>query len=112
MPTAAPRACPVQGCPSLVSRTQPCPQHARRPFQSPRSLKGSTRAWRRRRLQVLMQNPLCVDCTAEGRVGAATEVDHIIPVAQGGTDEDDNLAGRCHAHHHAKTVRERRHAAP
>ena len=109
-PQAAPRPCPVPGCPSLVTRTQSCPKHPRRPFQTPRSLQGSTRRWRRRRLQVLMRNPLCVDCQAEGRVTAATEVDHIVPVSQGGTDDDDNLAGRCHAHHHAKTVRERRRA--
>ena len=35
--------------------------------------------WQRERLQYLAQHPLCVTCTKQGRVTAATVVDHIIP---------------------------------
>ena len=33
----------------------------------------------------------------------SVEVDHIIPVSQGGTDERDNLQGACHDCHEEKT---------
>ena len=35
--------------------------------------------WRRLRLRILADEPLCRFCAAEGRVTAATEVDHIDP---------------------------------
>jgi len=38
----------------------------------------------------------------------ATEVDHIVPLSQGGPDEWDNLQGLCHDCHAAKTAREMR----
>ncbi|WP_247360100.1 HNH endonuclease signature motif containing protein [Ralstonia pseudosolanacearum] len=38
----------------------------------------------------------------------ATEVDHIVPKARGGTDDDDNLQAINVECHRAKTVRERR----
>lgn len=36
----------------------------------------------------------------------ATEVDHIVPHAEGGTDEDSNLEAICGPHHKAKTAEE------
>lgn len=51
---------------------------------------------RKRRLAA---EPLCRDCKAKGIIRAATVPDHIIPLAQGGTDTDDNvqcLCGPCH----------------
>ncbi len=56
------------------------------------------------RAQVLMRAPLCVHCETEGRVALADEVDHIIPIAKGGTDDTDNLQGLCHDHHARKTA--------
>ena len=41
--------------------------------------RGYDAAWRRMRLQVLAAEPLCRFCAAEGRVTAATDVDHIEP---------------------------------
>ena len=41
----------------------------------------------------------CAECAALGRVRIATEVDHIIPKAEGGTDDPSNLRainGDCH----------------
>lgn len=57
---------------------------------------------RRRRL---MAEPLCRDCQAEGRVTEATVPDHIVPLAHGGTDTDDNIRCLC-AEHHAKRTAE------
>lgn len=51
---------------------------------------------RRRRL---MAEPLCRLCSAKGRITASTVPDHIVPLALGGTDTDDNircLCAECH----------------
>ena len=40
--------------------------------------------------------------------GQATTVDHVIPVAEGGTHNDDNLAAICQPHHDIKSEAERR----
>lgn len=37
---------------------------------------------------------------------AATDVDHIVPAALGGGDEDSNLESLCRWHHNQKTGRE------
>lgn len=38
-------------------------------------------------------------CTEAGRVYAATVVDHIKPLALGGSDDDVNTRNLCEAHH-------------
>ena len=52
--------------------------------------RGSTRAWRKVRAEVLARDRRCYYCG-----GAATEVDHVIPVAKGGTDDRSNLVPAC-----------------
>lgn len=42
---------------------------------------------------------LCEMCRAAGRVEHATRVDHIKPLAQGGSDEDGNTRNLCEPHH-------------
>ena len=56
---------------------------------------------------VFTEHPLCVDCEAEGRYVAATDVDHIIPAREyaGSFYDPSNFASLCHAHHSAKTAR-------
>jgi 5-methylcytosine-specific restriction enzyme A len=57
--------------------------------------------------------PLCVDCTGETpvRFTLATELDHIIPLEQGGLDFDVDMGlnrqGLCSRHHEIKTARDR-----
>jgi len=51
------------------------------------------------RLRRLTAEPLCRDCKAKGRITVATVPDHILPIALGGKDTDDNvrcLCGSCH----------------
>lgn len=50
---------------------------------------------------------LCVLCQAQGRATQAEEVDHIVPLEQGGTDDEANLQSVCRPCHRTKTVRER-----
>ena len=58
------------------------------------------------RAHVLSQSPLCVKCESKGRITAATEVDHVIPLHQGGTDDFDNLQALCHDCHAEKTAQD------
>ena len=56
-------------------------------------------------------------CTATRNDGTrcpapATDVDHITPASQGGTDDDTNLAALCKWHHDRKTGREANAARP
>lgn len=57
------------------------------------------RKWMRLRHVVLVEDPVCKICNRK----ASTQVDHIIPVSKGGTDDRDNLQGACEACHEDKT---------
>ncbi len=65
----------------------------------------SQRAWRVLRMRVLHRdNFRCqnIDCGKAGRL----EVDHIIPLSQGGREHTDNLQTLCRDCHIRKTARE------
>ena len=62
-----------------------------------------------RRKRWLYAHPLCVTCEAQGRVRAAVELDHIIPLSKGGADDESNLAGLCHLCHELKSLAEKGH---
>lgn len=49
---------------------------------------------------------LCQACKANGKIRAASEVDHIRPKADGGTDDINNLQAICKQCHVAKSARE------
>ena len=64
---------------------------------------------RGRRLQairemVLTGNPLCAICEQQGLLTAATQVDHIVALANGGPDEEANMQGLCADCHRTKTA--------
>ncbi len=52
---------------------------------------------------VLLEEPLCRQCLAEGRTTQAREVDHIIS-RSGGTDDRANLQALCRQCHKQKTA--------
>lgn len=66
-------------------------------------------ALRRRRLDTASW--CCQDCEAAGKVEAATVVDHIVPLALGGADEDANCRALCDECHRKRTAEQfgRRH---
>jgi 5-methylcytosine-specific restriction enzyme A len=76
----------------LIDRGSYCAGHA------PRG--GSTRAWRKVRASILAANQVCAEC---GR--PAAHVDHIQPIAHGGTDHPANLRALCAACNLAKADR-------
>ncbi|WP_366512945.1 HNH endonuclease [Sphingomonas telluris] len=52
----------------------------------------------------LAKQPLCEDCLAQGRYTEAKTPDHIVPLAQGGTDTDDNIRCLCKPCHDKRTA--------
>lgn len=102
--------CRYAGCTALVGLGAYCELHkgerdkvtdAKRPSAAKR---GYDAAWRRLRLVKLAMNPLCEECQVHDRVVAASEVDHIRPLADGGLDELDNLRSLCKSCHSRKTA--------
>ena len=110
MPQRAPTACRRPGCRGLVrggvcSVCGPQRQHGREDYDERRgnaASRGYDAKWRKLREQVLYQQPLCVMCGA-----VAVDVDHIIPIRQGGPVlAVDNLQPLCRQCHVRKTTRE------
>ena len=110
-PYAPARACRVQGCRHVVTHDTPCSDHPSiagyrwgKAGQQTARLNGHQNTLARKRL--FARHPLCVMCEAEGRTSAAVIRDHIVPLAEGGTEDDANCQGLCQAHHDAKTHEE------
>lgn len=112
MPWAVPRPCTTPGCRHM----QPCPTHARRqrpryrdtrPNSYQRGYGGA--AWTKTRMHVLHRDRVCAFCGeevwADGKPLKGATVHHIIPKADGGSDDESNLTAchkRCHDHHHGR----------
>lgn len=85
MPVRPRRPCNHPGCPELVSDGQYCEQHKKEKQKQQDEQRGSAASrgydsrWQKARLAYLREHPLCVQCHKEGRVVAASVVDHIIP---------------------------------
>ena len=63
--------------------------------------------WTKLREHILLRDAyLCRPCAILGHTTAATEVDHITPKSQDGTDDAENLQSICKDCHKAKTKQE------
>lgn len=58
---------------------------------------------RKIREMVRAEQPLCPECQRAGQVRGWDELDHIVPLHLGGTDDRANLVGLCRLHHDRKT---------
>lgn len=117
--------CRQPGCSELTNGPGYCEKHADQAVGWNRSHgdkssaeRGYGAAWRRKRERVLQRDcSVCQPCLMEGKVHAATEVDHKINKAEarrrGWTeaqiDDESNLWAINVDCHKAKTARERRH---
>lgn len=65
------------------------------------------RPWRRKRDRILARDcHQCQPCRRKGFVVLADEVDHIVALSEGGTDDESNLEAICNPCHKDKTQRE------
>jgi len=115
MPRLAPKPCNHTGCPNLTQGRY-CDDHADQHkhnwqddrYRGTRQQRGYGKEWQRIRAARLRQDHyLCQVCIKQDRTTPATEVDHIISKANGGTDHIDNLQSICKQCHRSKTARER-----
>ncbi|MEU7863497.1 HNH endonuclease signature motif containing protein [Nonomuraea sp. NPDC049141] len=111
--TLANRICNVSGCHGIVTKGGRCatdqPKDTRKPWARVSARNASRPSdWRRRRRFVLTRDRgVCYVCRRPG----ATEVDHVVPVARGGSHDYSNLKAICPTCHKVKTLTERRRAA-
>lgn len=115
MPTRARRACGWPGCPELTAG-QFCQQHSQQQQQEIDAARGSASSrgydyrWKKIRAMQLARFPLCKDPYGRhrqhGGIVPANEVDHIVPLSQGGSNSFDNLQSLCKTCHSIKTARE------
>lgn len=70
--------------------------HERRIYHTP--------LWRRLRAAVFRRDGgLCRECLRQGRVAPGTEVDHVVPLSEGGGNDLANLQLLCRECHRRKT---------
>lgn len=69
------------------------------------------RTLQRLRARMFAMDPLCAECRRQGRVRKWDELDHIIPLFEGGSNDDHNLQGLCYECHGIKTAEENLRAA-
>jgi 5-methylcytosine-specific restriction endonuclease McrA len=95
MPRRPPRVCPL--CRGLITGGRCSCRPARSGSHSP----PGTHAWRKLRKVKLDVNPMCERCHRR----PATEVDHVVPLAEDPTRRNDwdNLQSLCHDCHRQKT---------
>lgn len=115
MPVRSKRPCSVPGCPRLTDERW-CEEHTKnknvaRPYDLNRgnsAERGYDNDWRKLRIVALKRDHyLCQRCLKEDKLVAATDVDHIVPLADGGERLDlDNLCSLCKACHSRKTAME------
>lgn len=100
-PPSACHRCGVRGCEQHTGQDE-------RPFSAAR--RGYDRQWRRFRLAVLAEDPLCRFCLERGQYTPAEHVDHIIPLRE----RPDlrlvrtNCRGLCQTCHNRRKDSERR----
>jgi 5-methylcytosine-specific restriction enzyme A len=92
MPYSPRGVCLQDGCPVLVRRpANRCPAHQRKIERPSRQQRGYGAEWQQVRVRVLERDLyLCHYC---GR--PANTVDHQVPKARGGGDEESNLVAAC-----------------
>jgi 5-methylcytosine-specific restriction protein A len=107
MPTSPPIACPCGGL-KRQGKCDRCGTTKRSDKQRGTSTqRGYDYRWQRFRITYLAQYPLCVDCAAEGRAGAATDVHHKQKLRDRPDlkYEESNLVALCSEHHDKRTAK-------
>ena len=122
MPVAAPKPCGQMGCSALVhDGSRYCAAHKRPAAGSfadtsrgSRQERGYGSGWEAKRKRIFARDHgLCQSCLAMGQLTPVGDkpysawCDHIVPKAEGGTDDDSNLQTLCRTCHTEKTNAEK-----
>jgi 5-methylcytosine-specific restriction protein A len=95
MAMAPPRPCPFPKC-GQIACTNPAHQPtAWRPRDGTVVKRIRGRELQRRRARLFARERWCVVCAQDGKRTLATIRDHIIPLAEGGTEDEDNEQPLC-----------------
>lgn len=112
MPYKPKRPCSHPDCPRLTEERF-CVEHAKQEAKryekydrDPAVKKRYGRTWKRIRDRFIAAHPLCEKCLENNKTTAATEVHHIKPLSQGGTNDYSNLMALCASCHSEITARE------
>jgi 5-methylcytosine-specific restriction enzyme A len=103
MPFRALSLCAAPGCAVGLPKPGRCPAHKRPAWQ--RSSPGPSPynyAHQKLRAEVLAAEPVCYLC----HNARATTLDHVIPLAEGGTSDRSNARGACKNCQQSKASRE------
>jgi len=109
MPFLPPKPCTHQGCGALVrDGSGRCAAHPKRAWagsgNETKRLRG--RAGVERRTRWLTLHPYCKHCEAKGINRLGFTPDHIVPLSEGGRDDESNIQTLCEPCHRVKTQAE------
>jgi 5-methylcytosine-specific restriction protein A len=106
MALAPPRPCSYPKCPNLDCQEHQVPAWRTLDRLEVPRIRG--RELQRRRARLFARERWCRACAQDGRRILATVRDHIVPLAEGGTEDDSNIQPLCLDCSDAKTERESR----
>jgi 5-methylcytosine-specific restriction protein A len=105
MPRKPQKPCKFQGCPNLTDGAF-CEQHKQTENQrynryqrDPDHAKRYGTQWRKIRARYIAAHPLCELCKSEGWLTPAEQVHHKVKVADGGSNDWENLQALCQSCH-------------
>lgn len=86
-----------------------CAQHPKATWQKKTTAvkRVTGRRLQRMRSELFEREPLCRRCASAGLIVLATERDHIVPLEEGGKDDDSNVQPLCMDCHDEKSKAER-----
>lgn len=112
MPSMPPKPCASPRCYKMATKSGRCEDHQPEPWLSSKGKTPAQRGygfdWVKIRAKALLRDGhLCQQCIKDGVITLATDVDHIISKAKGGTNRMENLQSLCKQCHKVKTNMER-----
>ena len=113
MPSMPPRPCTTPRCIKMIATNGKCEDHQPEPWLTSKGKSSSERGygveWVKQRAKALKRDGyLCQYCFIQGRMKKATEVDHVIAKANGGSNDLSNLLSTCNPCHKNKTAQDRK----
>lgn len=104
MPKLPPKPCTKPGCKVYATKGARCDEHQPPAWKDRPENSEYGWAWSRKRKRILRRDGyICHALIKCNGLARATEVDHIVPKFEGGTEDDDNLQAICTTCHRAKT---------